>query len=408
MFTKTRSAHLARLSRPLPPAPLFQVHALIQKSVKKHAEFKAMGTRTFLGMHDDKAKAPFPLKIFGDTTWKTYGQVGAELAAFGRGLRALGMAPLPLADSKAVVNKFAPMRGPHCLLIFEETCADWMTAALGAMSQSMPVATSYSTLGMGAVAEAINQTSAPTILCNYKDVARVATLEAQCKTLRTIIYSRNYVEAEAPDVKTAFRAQLEGSGLTILSFDEVIALGNEGKNASVAFSEPDPEHVGLIMYTSGSTGKPKGVMLKHSSIVSAVGGMFDFIGEFAVPTSRAYQETYLAYLPAAHILEFAVETVRPPSPPTRLFVSSASLSLSLFRLLLRLVPPTPSHALFILPPAFPRLPPPAHRRCALPRTPPQGMLAFGAAVGYSDPKTISSKGAVRRMPDGSLNSEPTG
>jgi len=29
-------------------------------------------------------------------------------------------------------------------------------------------------------------------------------------------------------------------------------------------------------------------------------------------------------------------------------------------------------------------------------------------VGYSDPKTISSKGAVRKMPDGTLNAEPTG
>jgi len=27
------------------------------------------------------------------------------------------------------------MKGPHCLLVFEETCQDWMTAALGAMSQ---------------------------------------------------------------------------------------------------------------------------------------------------------------------------------------------------------------------------------------------------------------------------------
>ena len=40
-----------------------------------------------------------------------------------------------------------------------------------------------------------------------------------------------------------------------------------------AYSEPTPEHVGLIMYTSGSTGKPKGVMLKHSAIVAAVAGL---------------------------------------------------------------------------------------------------------------------------------------
>ena len=34
--------------------------------------------------------------------------------------------------------------------------------------QSIAVATSYSTLGMGAVGEALNQTRAPAILCNFK------------------------------------------------------------------------------------------------------------------------------------------------------------------------------------------------------------------------------------------------
>jgi long-subunit acyl-CoA synthetase (AMP-forming) len=106
------------------------------------------------------------------------------------------MEPISLKESVACVEKFAQMKGPHCLLIFEETCAEWMTAALGAMSQSLPVATSYSTLGMSAVAEAINQCNAPSILCNYKDVERVATLESTCPSLKNIIYTRNYVEAD--------------------------------------------------------------------------------------------------------------------------------------------------------------------------------------------------------------------
>jgi hypothetical protein len=38
------------------------VHALIAKSCAQHAPFKAMGTRTFLGMHKTD-KAPFPLKV---------------------------------------------------------------------------------------------------------------------------------------------------------------------------------------------------------------------------------------------------------------------------------------------------------------------------------------------------------
>jgi long-chain acyl-CoA synthetase len=227
------------------------------------------------------------------------------------------------------------MKGKNCLLIFEETSADWMTAAIGAMSQSLPIATSYSTLGIDAVGVALNETSAPVILCNYKDVKRVLELQAKCPKLTTIVYSRNYTTADEPEHPPKV------GNIKVLSFDAVVALGDK----RVEFTPPSAQHIALIMYTSGSTGKPKGVMLKHSSVVAAVGGMMDYIGGWATPTSETFQETYLAYLPAAHILEFAVET---------------------------------------------------------------GMLVFGAAVGYSDPKTISSKGAVRKMPDGSLNGEPTG
>jgi acyl-CoA synthetase (AMP-forming)/AMP-acid ligase II len=58
-------------------------------------------------------------------------------------------------------------------------------------------------------------------------------------------------------VREAYREKLEGCNLNIMSFEEVIALGNKGKNKDIPFSPPTPEHVGLIMYTSGSTGKPK-------------------------------------------------------------------------------------------------------------------------------------------------------
>lgn len=150
------------------------MHALIAKSCAKHAPYKAMGTREFLGMHKTD-KAPFPLKvstgsavmqralscfacyeksarverkkysmsqrkghrsrsqithcrllllllskrpyskcylcfflsfflsrlqIFGETSWRTYGELQSEYEAIGRGLRALGMEPLPIATSK--------------------------------------------------------------------------------------------------------------------------------------------------------------------------------------------------------------------------------------------------------------------------------------------------------------------
>jgi hypothetical protein len=37
-----------------------------------------MGTRKFLGMHSPEG-SKFPLKIFGDTEWKTYQQVSDEV-----------------------------------------------------------------------------------------------------------------------------------------------------------------------------------------------------------------------------------------------------------------------------------------------------------------------------------------
>ena len=92
--------------------------------------------------------------------WTKCSEVGQRAIGFGAGLRALGCEPLSSEMNEAVVKTFQPIDGPHCILIFEETCADWMTGVMGAMSQSIIVATSYATLGMGAVAEAINQVCA--------------------------------------------------------------------------------------------------------------------------------------------------------------------------------------------------------------------------------------------------------
>lgn len=312
------------------------MHHTFMRAWAEFADRKCHGTRTFLRMYkpDDSR---FPLKLFGETTWRTYREIGDRAAAFGSGLVKLGMVALPAGDSAEVTDSFAKIKGPHCLLIYEETCSDWMTAVAGAFTQSLCCATSYATLGMSSVGEALTQTNAPAILCNYKDVEKVANLKKDCPGLLAVIYTRNYVEAEAPSKSG------KQNGVQIMSFDEVVEMG--AADGLLPMQAPTPEHLGLIMYTSGSTGKPKGVMLSQGSICAAVAGFKKYFVKQMPGYRPDVQETYLAYLPLAHILEFCAECFT---------------------------------------------------------------LSFGSAVGYSDTKTISSKGAARQRPDGTINRDASG
>merc|ERR1740117_1024641 len=88
-------------------------------------------------------------KILGETTWQTYEEVGENVVNFGAGLRALGLQPLPPGANLEQAT------APHTMLIFEETCSQWMTSLLGAHSQSIVVATSYATLGIDSVVGSI-------------------------------------------------------------------------------------------------------------------------------------------------------------------------------------------------------------------------------------------------------------
>ena len=56
-----------------------------------------MGTRTFVRMEKPEG-SKFPLKVFGDTTWKTYLEVQKDAQRFGKGLLNLNFVkPMPLS-----------------------------------------------------------------------------------------------------------------------------------------------------------------------------------------------------------------------------------------------------------------------------------------------------------------------
>jgi len=114
-------------------------------------------------------------------------------------------------------------------------------------------------------------------------------------------------------------------GLQIHHFEKVVKTGKDSKEDS---HKPSRETMAVVMYTSGSTGKPKGVVIAHKNLCASVAGMHSQFSTWGTPG----KEVYIAYLPAAHILELVAEI---------------------------------------------------------------GMLSFGAAIGYADPRSIASAGACK-------------
>ncbi|KAJ8609181.1 hypothetical protein CTAYLR_008406 [Chrysophaeum taylorii] len=302
----------------VPGKEIRTIPELVDWMCEEFAEKPVMGTRSYEGEYKPPG-AKFPLKKFGETTWMTYAELKVRALKFGAALvsEKFGMRPLPPGADLEVAT------GPHTLLLFEDTCAAWMTAALGASYYSIVVATSYATLGISAVADSVEECLVPVVLTNRKQVDTI-TKNITSRTLKAIIYTNlNVIPSEVP---------IPASRLMIEDMEDVIA---GARVESIVPALPSPEMIALIMYTSGSTGKPKGVMLKHLSVCSSVGGLSEALGRVSVPG-----DCYLGYLPQAHILELCAELT---------------------------------------------------------------CLRLGVKIGYADPRSISSAGAVRVRPDGTLN-----
>jgi len=92
--------------------------------------------------------------------------------------------------------------------------------------------------------------------------------------------------------------------IKLMTVDELRAVVHALPTGALDARVPKKEDVALIMYTSGSTGNPKGVVLKHSNLVASVGAVFTLAEHHLIPS-----DTFLAYLPLAHVLEFIFELV---------------------------------------------------------------------------------------------------
>lgn len=165
----------------------------------------------------------------------------------------------------------------------------------GAVSQSMPIATAYDTLGEEGLKHSLVQTKAKAIFCDPHLLKTLINPLEEAREIKLVIYNSDgeVKEENINKLKSTY------DYLTILSFEELRQLGEKNPTDPVP---PAADDLCCIMYTSGSTGPPKGVLIKHSAVVASIAGVTTIIGQYIGPGDKL-----LTYLPQAHILEFVFE-----------------------------------------------------------------------------------------------------
>lgn len=251
------------------------LHHILTNSAAKFSDSHCFGTRPLIKLiEEEKVIDGVTKKWFfphlGDYKWITYKEALARVNIVASGLRALGL------KKKARLG------------IYEETCLEWTLAAHGAFAQSIVIVTVYSNLGEDSLAYAIEEGGLEYIITNGRLLKSIATVFAdKAIPLKKIVY------IEEPD--KAGKEALEKRGVELLSWAELEDLGRKNQ---VPFDEPSPDDLAVIMYTSGSTGNPKGVMIAHKNLMACIAGVSQRI-------SLTHSDTYISFLPLAHVLALA-------------------------------------------------------------------------------------------------------
>ncbi|XP_057175084.1 long-chain-fatty-acid--CoA ligase 4b [Triplophysa rosa] len=249
---------------------------LFLHAVKRFSHAPCLGTREVLSEEEETQPNGkiFKKLVLGNYSWLTYEDINQAVEKFGSGLAALGQRPR------------------KTIAIFCETRAEWMITAQACFRRNYPLVTLYASLGEDAVAYGLNQCGATHLITSTE------LLQTKLKgTLSAVSRLQHIIYAGSGEICHADYPQ----SLTIHSVQEVMDLGAKPENLSEDYERAAASDLAVVMYTSGSTGRPKGVKMLHSNLIAGLAGQCQRI------PGLGPQDTYIAYLPVAHVLELTAE-----------------------------------------------------------------------------------------------------
>lgn len=251
---------------------------LFESAATRFPHRECLGTRELISEEEEVQadQKVFKKVVLGEYHWLSYNETIMAAKELASGLASLGQRP------------------NANIAIFCETRAEWLIAAEACFMHNFPMVTLYATLGASAVAHGLNETEVTHIITSSELLeTRLKDILIEVPRLQHIIV----VDSTATTWPGYPR------GINIHSMAAVQRLGAKPENASREHEQPLPTDIAVIMYTSGSTGVPKGVMISHSNIIAGLTGMAERI------PNLCEEDTYIGYLPLAHVLELSAELV---------------------------------------------------------------------------------------------------
>jgi long-chain acyl-CoA synthetase len=166
----------------------------------------------------------------------------------------------------------------------------------------------YDTLGKEAMRFIIDQTELTTVALSNDLITKFCQLKLDDANMDEQRLGRVTALVAFDDAVTdADKEMATKAGLTIHTFNGVMAKGREAAVASTPFPDVKPDDVFMLSYTSGTTGDPKGVMMTNKSAIIATYAANLRLGANSEVLSE--KDTHISYLPLAHVFEQLLQCI---------------------------------------------------------------------------------------------------
>lgn len=253
------------------------IGGVFELAVERHGERDSLGTRELISETEEKQGdgKVFKKATFGEYKWLKLSEVSDKAESVGRGLATLGVT------------------AGQNVALFLETQAEWMIAAQACFRFGYTLVTVYATLGEEGITFSLDQTEVQCVITSGN-----LLMNKFKKCLPKLPQVKNIVYVESGNSVSGFPESVK-----LTTFADLESRGKSADGRAVLKNSPSHDQIAMIMYTSGTTGNPKGVMISHSNFVAAMSGISARIPDLGI------QDTYIAYLPLAHVLELAAESI---------------------------------------------------------------------------------------------------